>query len=126
MENSKLKIMGSMLLLLIILGSVSAQGDFEGLETASRIGSRLGSILCAIVVILLMVAAGIAIIILIIQGIKWTGSADDPGARKQAKDAIVHAIIGLIIVVLAVEIISMVVAGMELISDCMYQVTGSI
>ncbi len=110
-----------LVLVLSFLSFVSAQGEFEGMTTASQIATRLGSILCAIMTILLMVAAGIAIIIVVIQGIKWTASADDPGARKTAKGGIIHAIIGLIIVIIAVEVISMIVAGTDvIIMGCMY------
>jgi len=116
----KFKGLAVLMLALLVSGFVSAQ-EFEGMTTASQIATRLGSILCAIMTILLMVAAGVAIIIIIIQGIKWTSSADDPGARKQAKDGIVHAIIGLIIVIIAVEVISMIVAGTDvIIMGCMY------
>lgn len=58
-----------------------------------------------------LIAAGIAIVIIVINGIKWIGSSDDPGARKQAKEGIVHAVVGLIIVILAVEIVGLVVTS---------------
>ena len=61
--------------------------------------------------LLTAIAAAIGIVVIVLQGIKWAGSAEDPGARKQAKQGIIHAVIGLIIVVLAVWIVEMVMAN---------------
>jgi len=68
--------------------------------------------LCAVFIniyyILYTIAGAIGTVIITLQGIKWIGSAEDRDARKQAKLGIIHAIIGLIIVVLAVSIVQMV------------------
>lgn len=55
-----------------------------------------------------ILAGGIGTIVITLQGIKWIGSAEDKDARKQAKMGIIHAMIGLIIVVLAVWIVQLV------------------
>jgi len=54
------------------------------------------------------IAGGIGTVIITLQGIKWIGSAEDRDVRKQAKQGIIHAVIGLIIVMLAVAIVQMV------------------
>ena len=61
--------------------------------------------------ILTVIAAAIGILVMVLQGIKWIGSADDPGARKQAKQGLVHAIIGMIIVVIAIWVVAMIMTG---------------
>jgi hypothetical protein len=75
---------------------------------ASNAATTLCSILMSIEYMLYFIAAAVGIVVIVLQGIKWAGSAEDPGARKQAKQGIIHAIIGLIIVVLAVTIVTMV------------------
>ena len=54
------------------------------------------------------IAGGIGTVIITLQGIKWIASAEDHDVRKQAKQGIIHAVIGLIIVMLAVWIVEMV------------------
>jgi hypothetical protein len=58
--------------------------------------------------LLMAIAAAVGVVVIVLQGIKWAGSAEDPGARKQAKQGIIHAVIGLIIVILAVWIVALV------------------
>lgn len=54
------------------------------------------------------IAGGVAVLVIVVNGVKWIGSSDDPGARKQAKEGIIHAVVGLVIVIIAVEIVSLV------------------
>jgi hypothetical protein len=61
--------------------------------------------------LLQMIAGAIATLVIVINGIKWTGSSDDPGARKQAKQGIIHAIVGLIIVMIAVNVVALIYSG---------------
>ena len=90
---------GLMLLSLICMASAQAQTDIQ---------NALSSILCVVVQLLVFIAGGIAIVIIVLNGIKWTASSDDPGARKQAKQGIVHAVVGLIIVLIAIFIVTLV------------------
>ncbi len=103
------------LMLLSLIGMAAAQ--------TTQIQNALSTILCVIVQLLMFIAGGIAIVIIVLNGIKWTASSDDPGARKQAKQGIVHAIVGLIIVLIAIFVVSTVVgagnvAGNAIISGC--------
>jgi len=66
------------------------------------------SIFTNIYYVLYSAAGGIGTIIITLQGIKWIGSAEDRDARKLAKQGIIHAVIGLIIVMLAVSIVQLV------------------
>ncbi|MFH0859944.1 MAG: TrbC/VirB2 family protein [Candidatus Altiarchaeota archaeon] len=94
--------------LMMISGLVAAQAP--GTSAASAAASLVCGILQNVKVFFELVAAGIAIVIIVINGIKWIGSSDDPGARKQAKEGIIHAVVGLVIVLLAVEIVGLVVS----------------
>ncbi|MFC2154260.1 hypothetical protein ACFLRC_02120 [Candidatus Altiarchaeota archaeon] len=93
------------LLMLGLIGTVSAGGETTAIQNA------LSTILCVIVQLLIFIAGGIAMVIIVLNGIKWTASSDDPGARKQAKQGIVHAIVGLIIVLIAVFVVATVVGA---------------
>jgi FtsH-binding integral membrane protein len=58
--------------------------------------------------VLYSIAGAIGTVVITLQGIKWIASAEDRDIRKQAKQGIIHAIIGLIIVMLAVLIVQMI------------------
>ena len=108
---NKMKKYFAILLLLSTSAMVTAFGDPSVSAEASAAALVLCQILQNLRFILTVIAAAIGIIIIVLQGIKWVGSADDPGARKQAKQGIIHAIIGMIIVVLAVVLVTMVMTG---------------
>lgn len=65
----------------------------------------ISCVLCRILQIFWGIAAGIASLVIVLAGLKWIGNADDPSGRAQAKTTIVHAIVGLIIVTVAIEVV---------------------
>lgn len=52
------------------------------------------------------VAAAVASLICVIAGLKWVASENDPGARKQAKDMFIHALVGLLIIIVIMGVLS--------------------
>lgn len=64
-----------------------------------------------VVNILLFVLGAIAVIIIIIGGIRYTVSNGDPQAIKGAKDTILYAVVGLIVAILAYAIVNFVVGA---------------
>jgi Na+-driven multidrug efflux pump len=74
------------------------------LEAANAICSIFGNIYF----FLYSIAGGIGVVVITLQGIRWTSSAEDQSIRKSAKQGIIHVVIGLIIVMLAVTIVEMV------------------
>ncbi len=100
--------------ILLLAHMVMAQADTAAAQEASSI---VCDILSNIKLFFMLIAAGVAIVIITINGIKWIGSSDDPGARKQAKEGIIHAVVGLIIVLIAVNIVSLVMTGEECITS---------
>lgn len=96
----------ALLLIEILFGVVvSAQAD------VGSVVSVLTCLLCKVFQIIFWAAAGIAAIVILVAGIKWIGSGDDPSARGAAKSTIVHAIIGLIIVLISASIVMWVVGS---------------
>ncbi len=51
------------------------------------------------------IAAAIAVIFIVVSGIKYSISQGDPGKIKQAKEQIIYSIVGLVIVIFAFVIV---------------------
>jgi hypothetical protein len=64
-------------------------------------GGNFKTLAAAVINILLGVAAAIAVIILIIGGLRYLISAGDSGQIEKAKHTIQYAIIGLIVIIFA-------------------------
>ena len=62
-----------------------------------------------IVNVLLFILGAIAVIMIIIGGIRYTTSNGDASATKSAKDTILYAVIGLIVAILAFAIVNFVI-----------------
>lgn len=58
-----------------------------------------------------MWAGIIAVVVIIIAGYIYTTSAGDPAKTKRAKDAILYAVIGLVVIILAFTITQFVIGG---------------
>jgi hypothetical protein len=71
--------------------------------------NKVTGIICSFFRTFYYIAGAIASLVIVIAGVKWAASENDPGARKQAKDAIIHAIIGLILVILVSQLVKQVI-----------------
>ena len=58
--------------------------------------------------LLIYIASGIGAVMIVVMGIAWVTSADNSRARTVAKEAVIHVIVGLIVVSLAVVLVNMV------------------
>ncbi|RLI90494.1 MAG: hypothetical protein DRO89_05760 [Candidatus Altiarchaeales archaeon] len=102
--DKKLFILG---FLVMAIGTVAAQ---------TTVVSLINALICRLITILWGVSAAVATIVMVIAGIRWIGSSEDAGARAQAKSTIVHAIIGLIIVIVALSIVNYAITGAGVLS----------
>lgn len=102
-----MKKIASLVCLIFLASTVIAWSPTVG-SWAGSAGSNICSVLSNLKGLLQMIAGGVAVLVIVVNGVKWIGSSDDPGARKQAKEGIVHAVVGLVIVLIAVEIVTMV------------------
>ena len=101
--------MSILLLTVILLFALVGQGAaWTTRSEAKKAATAICKILFNLQFLLTSIAGGLGIVVITLQGIKWIGSAEDPGARKQAKQGIIHAVVGLIIVILAVFIVGLV------------------
>jgi hypothetical protein len=92
-------------LLLLIATSVSAANSSIYLQQAQ---DKICSVLQTIYELLIYIAGGVGALVITIQGVTWVASADDAKVRKGAKTAVIHVLIGLIIVSLALVLVAMV------------------
>lgn len=74
--------------------------------SAQWYGFVIDSVICPLFRVFRDIATGLAAVVMTIAGIKWIASENDPGARKAAKDAMVHAIVGLIIITIIGAVLS--------------------
>lgn len=91
--------------LLAILAMNAAATAAPYLEQAQ---DKICNVLQVVYELLIYIAGGIGALVITIQGVTWVASADDAKARKSAKGAVIHVIIGLIIVSLALVLVAMV------------------
>lgn len=59
--------------------------------------------------IVFVITGSIAVLIIVIAGFKFVISAGDPGAVSKARNAIIYAVIGLIVIISATVIVNFVV-----------------
>lgn len=71
-------------------------------------GGNLGGRFEDIVNLMLYVLGAIAVIMIVIGGIRYATSNGDSGSIKSAKDTILYAVIGLIVAILAYSIVNFV------------------
>lgn len=88
-------------------GAACAQGKGQ---SASLFGD--GGIFTTIVNILLYIIGAVAVIMLIIGGIRYVTSGGDSSAVTAAKNTILYAIIGIIVALLAYAIVNFVLTSL--------------
>lgn len=88
------------ILFILIAGLVQSQAI-----TPMDIVNPISSIVCMFRQALIDIVGALASIIFVKAGLTWIWSQDDPGKRKAAKDSMVHAVVGLVIVGIAGEFV---------------------
>lgn len=81
--------------------------------TASGGGGQptLGAQIKTLVNVLLFILGAIAVVMIVIGGIRYSTSNGDSGSIKTAKDTILYAVIGLIVAIMAYAIVNFVVGS---------------
>lgn len=74
--------------------------------TPESIASPIRSIACMFAEVILYVAFSLATLVFAIAGVKWVYSQDDASKRKAAKDTMIHCVIGMIILLMANQIVN--------------------
>ena len=81
----------------------------EGANAAANAGKNVGAIASQIVNIFSIVVGAISVIMIIYGGFRYITSGGDSGRVGNAKNTLIYAVIGLIIVVLAQLIVHFVI-----------------
>jgi hypothetical protein len=68
----------------------------------------LGSQLKNVINVLMFILGAIAVIMIVIGGIRYATSNGDSGSTKSAKDTVLYAVIGLIVALMAYAIVNFV------------------
>lgn len=74
-------------------------------------GGGLGDQVKTIVNVLLYILGAIAVVMIVIGGIRYTTSNGDSSNIKSAKDTILYSVVGLIVAILAYSIINFVLSS---------------
>lgn len=85
----------------------------DEVKAASGCGGSTTNLTDAVMFIIngiLSILAVVAVIVIVIGGVQYMTSTGDPGKTKKAKDTILYACIGLIIVALAAVIVNFVIS----------------
>lgn len=90
--------------------------DQTNVEDDDVLLTVLSCFFCKIFYLLFYFAGAVATLVVVISGIKWIASGDDANARGAARSSIVHAVIGLIIVLVAVFLVWWIVESVSAIS----------
>lgn len=89
--------------MLLTLGQITSpnQSGFKNLPTTAADGGAIQTIMT----IVFTVTGAIAVVIVVIGGIKYSTSQGDPQAVSKAKGTIIYAVVGLVISIFAVGIV---------------------
>ena len=105
MNKNLLKAIFILLTLAIVLEVVFAESSYEAYNE-NTIARRINCVLCRVMSIFFNTLAAIAGLMIVVAGIRWIGSADDPGGRASARITIVHVLIGLLIVMISLNLVA--------------------
>lgn len=91
----------------------SIQDGVKGVGGKDANTEDLSNNLKTIVNILLFVLGAIAVIMIVIGGIRYTTSNGDAGSIKSAKDTVLYSVVGLIVAILAYAIVNFVLGAFK-------------
>ena len=90
------------ILISLFLGDItSAAGAIPKVTT---IGNPIRDIICNLFCVFVDVAGALAALVFVAAAVTWVASRDDPAKRKQAKVIMMHAILGLVLVGITIQI----------------------
>lgn len=87
------------------------QGQGGGTAVCASKDDQVDSVLKTVINILLYIIGIVAVIMIIIGGIRYTTSNGDSSSIKSAKDTILYAVIGLVVAIMAWAIVNFVVTS---------------
>ncbi|MEA3254216.1 MAG: hypothetical protein U9Q22_00085 [Candidatus Altiarchaeota archaeon] len=83
------------------------------LEPAKIVIKRVNDVVCSLLMIIWYIAAAITALIIILGGMRYMGS-DDPRETNKAKNIVVYAITGLILIIIACPLINYLIVNTDI------------
>ena len=111
----------ALLVLAFLSEIVAAQACLAFTDLKYRtICTRITQVACQILLIVQFIAAMVAALVLALSGYQWisSGLLDDPKKRSEAKERIVYTIVGLTIVMVAVQLVNLLFSGSVVLISC--------
>ena len=87
-----------------VVDEIQSGADDVGASGEASLGERVQQV----VNILLYILGAIAVVMIVIGGIRYATSNGDSGSIKSAKDTILYSVIGLVVAILAYAIVNFV------------------
>lgn len=75
-------------------------------------GNQLGNFIKQIINILLFIIGAVAVIMIIVGGLRYVTSGGDASSTKAARDTILYAVVGLVVAVMAFAIVNFVLGAL--------------
>ncbi len=94
-----------LLFTLLLLLSLSASAQLA--TDIAAIRDRVVGVACTVLIIIEGVVGFLAVLMFILAAIRWIVS-DDPGTRSEIKQRLIHIIIGVVIVIMALELANVI------------------
>lgn len=92
-----------------VFGGCGGQGS--GTAVCAAKDDQADSILKTVINVLLYIIGIVAVIMIVIGGIRYTTSNGDSSSIKSAKDTILYAVVGLVVAIMAFAIVNFVVTS---------------
>lgn len=86
---------------------IRSGSDAVGGTNATPLGTQIKTI----VNVLLYILGAIAVVMIVIGGVRYTTSGGDSGAVSSAKNTILYSVIGLVVAILAYAIVNFVLSS---------------
>jgi hypothetical protein len=82
--------------------------------------TRITDVSCQILLIVQSIAAIVGAVVIALSGYQWISSGlfDDPKRRSDAKERIIYTIVGLIVVLVAVQLVNLLFSGSIVLISC--------
>lgn len=87
----------------LLAKAIDVDPNAVGIPTTSLNQTQVTSVFNGV----LMVAGAVAVIFIVLGGIKYSISQGNPGDTQKAKDTIVYALVGLVFVILSFAIVQL-------------------
>jgi hypothetical protein len=72
-------------------------------------GDSIAALLGSVISLLLFIAGAIAVLVIVVGGIRYITSDGDPSAASKAKNTIIYALVGLVVAVMSYSIVNFVI-----------------